>query len=149
DEVVGRDEAGGRTGCGILSSARTPQTGRTVRAVVPVPLPGPLLLRPPRRPRLHDRPRVRGRSPDAVRTLPVEGETAIGRSMGTRCDPPGRRGRYGRILQEEPERHAHAVRPRESGRTEQDDHPPRPEGPSSTRTDRMIARERVPIWFES
>src|SRR2546428_6965764 len=143
-EVVRRDAAGRRAGRRVLAAPGAPQTGGAIRALGPVPLPDPLLLRSARGPRLHDGTRLRGRSTYAVRPLRIEGEKANGRPMGSGCRPPGHRRQDGRVVQEESEGHADAVRARKSGGAEQDDHAPRDACPEAARTSDVTAAPRVP-----
>src|SRR6266852_2925010 len=78
------DEGLRRTECGVLSRARTPRPGGTVRAVVPLPLARPLLLRPPGWPRLSDRARLWEGPPARVRARPASQEAAARREVDPR-----------------------------------------------------------------
>src|SRR2546425_715890 len=83
------DEGLRRTERGILPRARTPRPGGTVRAVVPLPLAHPLLLRPPGWPRLSDRARLWEGPSARVRARPPSQEAAARREMDPRRGATG------------------------------------------------------------
>src|SRR6266851_2450324 len=86
-------EARGRTRGRILPGEGTAQARSGIPAMVPVPLPRPLLLRLARRPRFHDRPGLREGSTIAIRAESPPEEEAAGREVEPRRAPSGRRGR--------------------------------------------------------
>src|SRR6266704_853546 len=81
-----------RTRRGVLLEAEPdPRGTRPVPSVVPAPLSGPLLLRPPRRTRRAHVPRIRGRPPDASGPRPARGDAQPGRKLEPGCAPSGQR----------------------------------------------------------
>src|SRR3989449_2874123 len=131
-EVDGGDETRRRTRGRVLLAEGIAQAGRRVSTLVPLSLPGPLLLRPPRGTRFHDCARVRGRSADAARPRGPEGKTSAGRAMESRRASPGSRGEDGRMVREASEAHTDPVRARNARSAQQDDHAQGNAGPESS-----------------
>src|SRR5256712_13885228 len=131
-EVDGGDETRRRTRGRLLLAEGIAQAGRRVSTLVPLSLPGPLLLRPPRGTRFHECARVRGRSADAARPRGPEGKTSAGRAMESRRASPGPRGEDGRMVREASEAHTDPVRARNARSAQQDDHAQGDAGPESS-----------------
>src|SRR5208282_2131916 len=106
----------------VLSRPGAAPPGKAVRAVVPLPLAGPLLLRPSGRPRRPDRPRLWGRPPARLRARAPSEEAAVRRALEPRRGPPRHRRRPGALVCRPSERPTHPTRSRSRRETEQDDH---------------------------
>src|SRR5207247_2742841 len=110
--------------CGVLPRARTPRPGEKVRAVVPLPLAHPLLLRPPCGSRLSDRARLWEGPSARVRARPPSQEAAARRTLEPRRSPTGPTPGGRTVVRGASEPASDPARFRDRRPPEQDDHAP-------------------------